>query len=263
LLDRFGIEVLYRDLDENRCGCLCDPRHDGLALLSTPWVLLLDADERLERSMLEHIRALPDDPSMAGYFGRWLNRSAGESDFEDYKLFLFRNGLRPRGLVHDVVQLDIRSRGLHAGWLEGLDILHLPDAGRRQSKAERYRQRLQCAIDLQPDFYRYYWFLGYMEFRAGHWQRSAELLSRATGVCSAQFPVECLNSAMVLSELFARQQDERALERVLARACAFFDEASEDFEVRINFRLGPWLEAAWENLRHGRMDRIRAYRFAC
>jgi len=42
LLDRFGIRVLHRDLDENRCGCLCDSRHDGLAQLTTPWVMLLD-----------------------------------------------------------------------------------------------------------------------------------------------------------------------------------------------------------------------------
>lgn len=263
LLDRFGIKVLHRGLDENRCGCLCDSRHDGLARLTTPWVMLLDADERIEPGALERVRALPDDPKMAGYFGRWLNRVEGEPDFDDYKLFLFRNGLRPLGLVHDVVQLDIRSRGLYAGWLAGLDVLHLPAAGRRQSKADRYRQRLLCAIDLQPDFYRYHWFLGYMEFRAGDWQRSAELLSQVTEAGSAQFPVEYLNSAMVLAELCARQQDGAAVERVLSRARAFYKEVAEDFEVRINVRLGPWLETAWENLHHGGMDRIRAYRFAC
>jgi len=263
MLERFGIEVLHRDLDEDRCGCLCDSRHHGLSQLSTPWVLLLDADERLERDALERILALPDDPMVSGYFGRWLNRAAGEADFEDYKLFLFRSGLRPVGLVHDVVQIDVRSRGLHADWLDDLDVLHLPDARRRQTKVDRYRQRLRCAMKLQPDFYRYDWFLGYMEFRAGHWERSAELLSRLTEACSPQFPVECLNSSMVLAEMLARQQDRPALERILSRACAFYQDVSEDFEVRINVRLGPWLEAALGHLHDGRIDRIRAYRFAC
>lgn len=263
LRERFGVEVLHRGLDERRCGCLCDPRRDGLARLSTPWVMLLDADERVARPTLERIRDMPDEPSVAGYFGRWLNRVAGESEFEDYKLFLFRNGLLPQGLVHDVVQLDIRSQGLHAAWLPGLEVLHLPEEKRLPAKADRYRRRLLCAIDLQPDFLRYHWFLGYMEYRAGHGQRAAELLSRAAGSCSSGFPVECLNSAMVLAELHAARHDEAALERTLAGARAFHQAVAGEFEVRVNFRLGPWFENAWDSLCQGRINQIRAYRFAC
>ena len=68
---------------------------------------------------------------------------------------------------------------------------------------------------------------------------------------------------MVLAELRARTGERSVLERTLARAIDFRDEVAGDFEVAINFRLGAWLRDAWKNCRDGRLDEIRAYRFAC
>ena len=263
LAEHFGISVLRRTISEARCGCLCDARNDALALMKTPWVMFLDADERLARSDVEQLLAMADDPSQAGYFGRWVNHIPGEPSFEDYKLFLFRSSLRLVGLVHDVVQTDIRTRGLSAAWLDSLSVMHFPDPQRRALKAARYRQRLRCAIAQDPHFHRYHWFLGYTEFLAGNWQDAAQHLGVAADACSTRFPVECLNSAMVLAELNARTGERSALERALGRAIAFHEEVAGDFEVAINFRLGPWLHEARKNCRDGRLDQIRAYRFAC
>jgi glycosyltransferase involved in cell wall biosynthesis len=263
LQSRFGIRVLHRKLDAGRCDCLCDARHAALEGLTTPWVCMLDADERIDREGLLQIRAMADDGRASGYFGQWINHIPGGQSFEDYKLFLFRRDLRPIGLVHDVAQLDIRARGMQAFWLDGLRVSHFPAPNQCMTKAVRYRQRLLCAIRKQPDFYRYHWFLGYMEFREGCLEAATELLSVAAGVCSRDYPVECLNSTMVLAEIQARQGDRAAVEKTLSRARDFHRHVADDFEVRINFRMGPWLAVAREYCSRGRLDLIRVYRFAC
>ncbi|MEN8106965.1 MAG: glycosyltransferase [Pseudomonadota bacterium] len=263
LQSQFGIRVLHQSLDTGRCDCLCDARHATLDTLSTPWVCLLDADERIDRESLQQIRSMADDDRTAGYFSRWINHIAGEPSFEDYKLFLFRRDLKPIGLVHDVVQLDVRAHRLQAYWLDGLQVNHFPDPDQCSTKAARYRRRLACAIRQQPDFFRYHWFLGYMEFREGCLAEATDLLSVAAEACSPNYPVECLNSAMVLTEIQARQGDEAAVQKTLSRARAFYQQVADDFEVRINFRMGPWLAEAWEHFCQGRWDLIRAYRFAC
>jgi hypothetical protein len=50
--------------------------------------------------------------------------------------------------------------------------------------------------------------------------------------------------------------------KVLARARAFHDSVAEDFEVKINFRLRPWLDQALEYCRRGELEKIKAYQFA-
>jgi hypothetical protein len=49
----------------------------------------------------------------------------------------------------------------------------------------------------------------------------------------------------------------------LHEAREFFAHVAGDFEVAVNRRLGPWLDAAQADARAGRLEAIRAYRFAC
>lgn len=263
LRHELGITPRFATLEGERCHCLCDARAEALKHLSTPWILLLDADERIERSTVAELCAMPDDRDHAGYFGPWINHVDGIPPFEDYKLFLFRNGFRTRGLVHDVVQHDIRAQGHRAAWLPALTVQHLPDPVRRAAKAARYRERLRCAIAREPQFLRYYWFLGYMDFLDGCFDSAVGWLDQAAQARSRDFPVESLNSAMVLADIHARRNDRLRLRQVLDAASAFHATVIEDFEVAVNARLGPWLATAHERLEAGHIDGIRAYRFAC
>lgn len=258
-----GITPRFASLERGRCNCLCDARAEALKHLSTPWIMLLDADERIDRSTIAKLCAMQDDASHAGYFGKWMNHVDGIPPFEDYKLFVFRNGLRPRGLVHDVVQHDIRARGLRAAWLPELTVQHFPAPARRRAKAAIYRERLRCAIAREPHYFRYHWFLGYMEFLDGRFDRAIDWLDRAAQARSRDFPVEVLNSGMVLAEIHARRDDRIRLRHTLDAMNEFFAEVGDDFEVAVNARLGPWLAAAHECLEAARIDEIRAYRFAC
>ena len=258
-----GITPRSVSLEWGRCNCLCDARAEALKHLSTPWIMLLDADERVERSIVAELCAMPDVAGTAGYFGEWINHVDGIAPFEDYKLFVFRNGFRTQGLVHDVVQHDIRARGSRAAWLPELVVRHFPDASRRDAKAASYRERLRCAIAREPRFFRYHWFLGYMDFLDERFDSAIRWLDGAARARSHAFPVESLNSAMVLADIHARRGDRPALQQTLDGAADFFASVRDDFEVAVNTRLGPWLADAQKQLRLGHLDAIRAYRFAC
>lgn len=257
----FGITPLARRLSEEECFCKCAALNEGMSRLKTGWVFILDADERIEREELINVLALEDDPGLHGYFCAWNTYKNGEV-IEDYKLCLFRKGIKKRGMIHDNAQVDFRRRGLKAEWLPLLSITHLPDGARDGFKARYYKDRLSCALAKEPDWHRYNWFLGYMYFRENRMEPAIEHLSIAACSESERFPVECLNARMVLADIFAAEGRERELAQTLAQALAYHDKVRDDFEVKINFRMRPWIEQAMEDRKKGRLDAIRAYRFS-
>lgn len=79
---------------------------------------------------------------------------------------------------------------------------------------------------------------------------------------SGDFPVECLNSKMVLAEIYARLARKDELQALLHSALRFYAQVIDDFEVRVNFRMKPWLEQAFEACQANSLDHIRVYGFA-
>lgn len=79
---------------------------------------------------------------------------------------------------------------------------------------------------------------------------------------SKEFPVECLNSKMVLAEIYARLARRQELQKVLQDAMTFYAYVAGDFEVNINFRMKPWLDYAYEACQANLLERIRVYSFA-
>lgn len=261
LRSRYGIDPIPVKLSEERCYCCGELKNLGFDRLSTPWILSLDADERIASEDLRRIATMDDEPRISGYFGRWLNEPEGSAPFDDYKLFLFRRGFQKRGLVHDNVQIDIREKGGTARWLDELTVLHRPDPERVAWKKTFYRQRLTCGIRREPDWLRYHWFLGYSLFQDGHAAEAEPFLRFAAESRSLRFPVECLNSAMVLVELLAGRGQTGEVERTLDGARSFYETVKSDFEVSINFRMAGWLETAAVAVRSGQPETIHAYRF--
>lgn len=259
---RYGVKPLAGALQEARCLCKSDLRNAAFERAGCDWILSLDADERIDPALLERFRRSDPAPRAAGYFGAWINRLDGEPEFEDYKLFFFRRGLRKRGLVHENVQVDVREKGAEALWMEGLAVYHYPEAAKEADKKTLYRWRLQCAMRREPAWHRYAWFLGYMDFQAGRWDEAQTHLRAAAEAGSPLFPVEGLNSRMVLAEIQARRGEREALARNLHAAVAHYERVKDDFEVRINFRFEPWLRAARDASDRGALEAIRAYRFA-
>jgi glycosyltransferase involved in cell wall biosynthesis len=262
LEQRFGISPLRGQLQASRCLCKSDLRNHAYAQSKADWILSIDADERVAPAAMQAVREAIRDKAPAGYFGAWINHLEGEADFEDYKLFLFRKGLNKRGLVHENVQVDLREKGLAAAWLPGFEVHHHPEAAKHEAKTRLYRQRLECALAQQPDWQRYHWFLGYMNFQAGELDRAGRHFDTVIAAQPERFPVECLNSYMLRTEMVAREGKAAEVEALLNAALAFYRLVANDFEVVINFRLYPWLEAARDLARAGCLEGIRAYRFA-
>ena len=262
LAGRYGIVPMSGSLDAEPCFGKSNLRNRMFAMAETSWILALDADERLDTGALQAFERRQHDPSVAGYFGAWLNHPEGEPDLEDYMLFLFRKGFSARGLVHENVQRDVRGHGERAYWLDGLVVNHYPEAAKMPAKFDLYRRRLECAIRADPSWMRYYWFSGYMEFQRGRLADAIGHLSLVAGSQSCDFPVECLNSHMVLAEIHARSARTREAISSIESALAFYDRVCGDFEVQVNFRMKPWLERALAACRAGDLQAVRAYRFA-
>lgn len=261
LRDRFGIEALVQPLDAEACDSIEAGRNRAISSLDTDWILCLDADERVEWPALADIRARLGTARTDGFFCRWDTYGLGEP-IEDYKLALFRAGYRSLGLVHGNVQADMRRRGRQAEWQDRLTIRHYPDAAGDADKHRLRRQQLACALRREPDWYRHHWFMGYSLFREGRLDEAEGYLRLCADARSGAFPVECLNSHVVLAEIRARAGDGEGAQTRLDSALRFRAEQADDFEVRVNFRLGAWLRKAMDCCARGALDGIRAYRFA-
>lgn len=262
ILKRYGIKTFHGTLDESRCYAKSGLRNRGYELAKADWILSLDADECIEVVALHQFRAVRHSPGVSGYFGAWTNHVAGAAGFEDYKLFLFRRGFRKRGLVHENAQIDLRERGARAEWLDGLVVHHHPEAAKHPAKETLYRWRLRCAMAKEPHWTRYAWFYGYMCFQSGDFDQAERHLRACAGTEAPLFPVERLNSFMVLAELYARRSEREAALAALDAALALHERVADDFEVRINFRLAPWLREARDACARGALESVRAYRFA-
>jgi len=113
-----GAEVVVRPFSD-----FASQRNAALQLVRDPWVLFLDADERITPALARAVRrALHDvNDGIAGFwiarqnffFGRWVR---GGGWWPDYQLRLFRvdrGRYRPDQLVHEVVELDGHVQALH------------------------------------------------------------------------------------------------------------------------------------------------------
>jgi glycosyltransferase involved in cell wall biosynthesis len=256
---KLGITPLR--VDSAEYPCMGAVRNLAVTRTRHPWVLKLDADERLSRAHARQLLELPDLPDCAGYLCAWRTFVDG-AVIEDYKLPLARRDCVESGLAHENLQQDMRRRGLQAQWLAGAQLLHYPDPALTTMKAVVRRKRLLAALQREPAWLRHHWFLGYMDYLAGDHAAARQWLATVAGARPREFPVECLNSHMLLADLAARSGDVEAGVAILQSAREFHAQQREDFEVRVNFRIEGWLEQALRDATAGNLDAIRAYAFA-
>lgn len=265
LSGRYGITPLLRSLRAETHFSLTEVRNELFSLARHDWVIYLDADEIMGgRSGAILADATQDArPEVGGFFGRWTTTFPGEEAFEDYKLFAFRRQFRMRGLVHPNAQLDVRDKGSRALWLNGFDVDHRPKSSNLPSKRSRYRWRLEQGLEEEPDWFRYNWFAGYMEYQVGAFEKALGLFQPLIQSRSLFFPVEGLNARIVAIDALARSRRASEASVVAAEAADFHTLVKDDFEVAINFRIGPWLADAQRKLAQGDLESVRSYRFVC
>ena len=262
LADRFDIEALPRAIHREQCNSVAPVRNEGYSRLSTPWILCLDADERISRDDLKKVLEWPNDGGPSGFFSAWVTVMPNGYVIEDYKLSLFRKGFNKCGLVHENIQPSIREAGAAAEWTDAFEILHRPEQPKLNHKNEYYSWRLDQAIGMQPDWVRYYWFRGILHERMGDHDQARSDFTKALASRSQVFPVECLNAAMALAGLQAHEGDRIGALKTIDDALTFHHQVADDFEVAVNFRLKPWFERTLAHLESGMLDHVVPYDFA-
>lgn len=253
-------EALSFPIEEKNWFNKYEARNFGFARVNAEWILSLDADERIDPAEILNLRGALGDVDADGFFTSWTTYQDG-GEIADYKLSVFRKNFRSSGLVHENVQQDMRHRGGHAVWTDLIQLRHFPDPGKAAFKRDFYKQRLRSAIQVEPAWYRYHWFLGYALYREGNQEAAKHWLHAAASARSRQFPVECLNAHLVLSAIQASHGSQEIVARTLDSALSFLGEVGSDFEVRINCRLRTWIENANLACSRGKLEQIVAYEF--
>lgn len=262
LNDKFNITPKSVQLTQKDCYSFARVRNIGIAQLKTPWVLSLDADEKISREGLIKLKSLPEQDNIDGYFCKWENHTSSQSSFEDYKCSLFRKSIQRQGYVHDNPQLTIRENNSNAIWSDAFVLHHYPNKTAFTSKQNFYHDSLKCALTKDPNYFRAHWFLGYSYFRQDHHEEAIKYLESISQSNTQKYVVECLNSKMVLAEIYSNLSQYKKCLAILLDAISYYENYSNDFEVRINFRLKNWLDTNLEYAQGEQYEKITVYPFA-
>jgi glycosyltransferase involved in cell wall biosynthesis len=147
----YGAEVVPFDF---KSADFAAARNRGIARSVGRWILVLDADETLDRAgvpLIERIVALNEN---AGYFLERNNRSSGSANSTtDYVVRLFANrpNHRYRGRVHETIDASILSGGgrLHQSGIR-IDHNFAVDLEARRRKNHWYIEILNQEIAADP-----------------------------------------------------------------------------------------------------------------
>jgi len=262
LRSEYGIEPSVCKVSPKSHFSILDARNVNIRSACTEYIFILDADEIITGATLNKAReAIGRHPDADGFFFEWNTYKSDGTVIRDYKLNLFKNDPRIRflGERHPNVNVSIRDKGGHALWVGG-EIAHHPDCSLESDKLERYLSHLHELAEKEPGYVRYHWFLGMTLCTAGKKKKAFPFLSACASSKSLRFPVECLNSHLLLAEcLYSIKKRTEALETV-DRALAFHEGVKTDFEVKVNFHLRPTLAGMREDILAG-CPRLRIYPF--
>lgn len=244
LQHKYQITTVHIPLFESDCFTKSNARNQLIQRARNEWILTLDADEVIQIHAPKHLARLLSCADVAGYFGAWINDPGAASQFEDYKLFLFRRTLRMRGLVHEGVAVDIRMKGLSAQWQDCFTVVHQKAREARLTGQQFYRQRLHKAIRLQPHWIRYQWFLGYSYALTEDWTLAQEHLTAALFADSNLFPIEQMNAGATLAHICLMQGNKAQFNLILEHLNALLSQHRYDSEMHDHQACIAWIIGA-------------------
>ncbi len=261
LAQRYGVPASMGTRSEENCYSRCELLNLGFETLKTPWILCLEADERIARDELQTFIAADGDAQ--GYLTPWrshLKSGQQTAVIEDCKLSLFKKGYERQGLVHDSMQASFRQEGASAEWYPNLTIERFQKFDSQSLREHQcYGHRLRLAIEKHPHSVGNYWYLGYRQFQLAEHRLALENLHHCLLSQSRLFPVEVLNSAMILLHIYSLARDFIECAYVLAQAASFYQTVQHDFEVKIKYR-PDWFEQCGEKIAQRKI--IKAQQFA-
>lgn len=157
-------------------------RNRSLELASSPWILVLDADELLYPGSVPLIRELIARNENAGYYFERMNfHAGGAAPTTDHAIRLFPNhpSYRYRGRVHETIDDSILAAGdrlLRTPIRVAHEFAADPEARRRRNLW--YVGILQEELELDPDNHSRLVFLAAEYHQLGMFQEAAEVAER-------------------------------------------------------------------------------------
>ncbi|WP_171056269.1 tetratricopeptide repeat-containing glycosyltransferase family 2 protein [Paenibacillus sinopodophylli] len=168
-------------------------RNQGLELAALPWILVLDADERLAQCSLTVWEGLLANDGLSGYYVRlcsWIDSAAGqrmqteraESYMTDAVCRLFRNDPRIRfsGALHEEAATSVAKLGAQRLGYAPLTIWHegyRAEVVIAKGKRERNGRILKLALERSPDDPMLQYAMGTECFTYGNWSGAAAWLA--------------------------------------------------------------------------------------
>jgi len=262
LRSEYGIEPTLLGVSEKNHFSILDARNHNIRLAHTEYIFVLDADETVAEADVYKMRtAIEKDLDVDGFFLNWNTYKRDYSSIKDYKLSLFKNdpSIHFIGERHPYVTVSIRDKGGHAEWVDA-EIKHFPDPQREYQKLKHILSHLNELVAKDPEFFRYHWFLGMTLYSLDDKEKAAPFLEEAAHSKSLRFPVECLNSHLLLADVYYDKNKKDGALDTVESALAFYQEVRNDFEVKVNFRMLPTLEKLKEDIMSGE-NRLSAYPF--
>lgn len=176
---RRGVELHFREWT----GDFAAARNHALQFVRRPWILALDADERLEELPSQDLKALLNDESIGALRVRIRSQLGEAEQYHEHRyprLFRRHPQIRYRGAVHEQIGDAIEQLGLRIADCEIL-INHLGYAVHDEHKAARNREMLERELQQRPDDAWLRYHLGQTEFADGNNDKAATHFEDALG----------------------------------------------------------------------------------
>jgi len=262
LRTEYGIEPTVFKVSKKNYFSILDARNHNILLAKTNYILVLDADEAVTEDDVRQMRlAIEKDEGADGFFLKWNTYTKNSPPISDYKLNLFKRDPRIQfmGQRHPHVTVSIRDKGGYAKWIDA-EIKHFPHPQSAPQKLKTAVAHLSELVLEEPGFIRYHWFLGMTLHSIDSERTAIPFLEAAAQSKSLRFPVECLNSHLLLAKVYYGQGKSGDSLETVENALAFYHRVMDDFEVQINFRMYPTLKKMKEDILKGK-SRLSVYAF--
>ncbi|MBO9542446.1 tetratricopeptide repeat protein [bacterium] len=163
IAERYGAKIHQHAWD----GDFATARNVSIEHATGDWVLVLDADERLDPETVVQLKSALRRKDVAGYALAIENRLGTDDDLTInqaviFRLFPRRSDIRFEGIVHEQASLSAQRTGLPTLFCPA-KIIHLGymnEVMTGRNKLERNLTLLQRQAELQPDFPYVYFNLG-------------------------------------------------------------------------------------------------------
>jgi glycosyltransferase involved in cell wall biosynthesis len=154
IASRYGARLLHHAWERDFAAA----RNMALDAVSCPWVLYIDADERLSLPEGGVLADYIDPGSIAGFVR--FRPKTGYTRYREWRLFRSAPGIRFAGQIHETIVPSIREASAREGLpivQTAVEINHLGYDGDQSHKHGRNLPLLQSAVRSNPERV-YYWY---------------------------------------------------------------------------------------------------------